>query len=137
LFQLLWYVTHFLLCFVNWLLQLRNLKHLLFALLNLLLNSFEILNLLVKIVQIIPWWGVDCLSLLASSFAKNCIVNLVLVYRSKNRTNNSRLVRKHIEGALDVVDSSEVGANVGHLFLIPNRYQKQGNTDESIFYSTI
>jgi hypothetical protein len=31
----------------------------------------------------------------------------------------------------------EVGANVGHLFLIPNGYQKQGNTNESIFYSTI
>jgi hypothetical protein len=54
-------------------------------------------------------------SLLASCFTKRCVFNLILIYGSKNTTNNYRLVREHDEGALDVLDSSEVGANVDHL----------------------
>jgi hypothetical protein len=94
------------------------------------------LNLLVKTALTIPWWGVDCLPLLASCFAKKCIVNLILVYRSKNRTNIYRLLQRHNEGAIAVVDSLEVGVNVGHSSLIPKKYKKQGNTNKSIFYST-
>jgi hypothetical protein len=59
--------------------------------------------------------GISDFSLLALCFAKRCVFNLILIYGSKNRTNNYRLVRRHDKGALDVLDSLEVGANVDHL----------------------
>jgi hypothetical protein len=34
---------------------------------------------------------------------------------------------------IKVMNSPEVGANVGHLFFIPIGYKKQGNINESIF----
>jgi hypothetical protein len=60
---------------------------------------------------------------------KKCILNLILIYGIKNITNNYRLLRRHDEGALDVVDSPEVDTNFGNLLLISKRSQKQGNTD--------
>jgi hypothetical protein len=42
---------------------------------------------------------------------KKCLFVLVMIYWSKNRTSRCRLLRRH-----DLLDSPEVGANVGHLF---------------------
>jgi hypothetical protein len=64
-----------------------------------------------------------------------CIINLILVYGSENKTNSCRLLERHVEGALNVIDSPKMGVNVGHLLLTPSGNPKQGNINEYILLS--
>lgn len=57
LLNLLRYVAHLLWCFINLLLELRDLKHLFFTLFDLLVKSFEIPDLLIELVLTILRWG--------------------------------------------------------------------------------
>jgi hypothetical protein len=80
--------------------------------------------------------GDDDFSLLVSCFVKKCIFNLILLYGSENETSGCSLLWRHEEVLfVEVMNLMEVGANVFHMFLIPDGYKKQCNINESIFYS--
>lgn len=85
-----------------------------FTLFNLLLNGFEILDFLIKIIL---WWRIHGLPFLSLRLDKYFII-LVLVYGRKDITNSFGLLRRHDEEIIIFVDSSEVGANISYLFLI-------------------
>jgi hypothetical protein len=57
-------VAHFFSCFVNLLLKLKKMKHLLSALLQLLVDCFEVVDLLIQLLVL--WFWVDSLPLLVS-----------------------------------------------------------------------
>lgn len=69
-----------------------------------------------------------------SCFTKKCVVHLILIYGSENRTNSRGLLQRHDEGTLDVVSSLDVGANVVLLLLVPERILEQGNINENLFF---
>jgi hypothetical protein len=91
--------------------KLRFLKNFFFALLNLLLNSFEIVNFLIKVILL---WRVHGLTFPSSCFEERFFI-LVMINGSKNRANNHGCPRRHDEEILAVKDSPKVGTNVGHL----------------------
>jgi hypothetical protein len=70
-------------------LKLGNSKHFFFALLDLLLNCFEILDFLIEVVL---WWRVHGLPFLSSCFKKKCFFILELIYGNKNITSRCKFL---------------------------------------------
>jgi hypothetical protein len=122
-------IAHLLGCFINLFLELRKPKHLFFVIFDLLVDGFEVVDLL---IELILWCRVDNLPLLVPCFSKKCLFSLV----TSSPWLGSRGVRtapvvvvffgSMMKLLVVVVNSPEVGANVGHLFLIPPGYPKQG-----------
>lgn len=60
-------------------------------------------------------WGGPMACLLLSCLKEKCFFKLVLIYGSKNRTSGYGFLRRHDKEMLVVVNSPEVGINVGYL----------------------
>jgi hypothetical protein len=70
-------IAHLLGCFINPFLELRKLKHLFFALFDLVVDGFEVVDLMIELV--ILWYRVDNLPLLLPCFSKKCLFSLVRI----------------------------------------------------------
>jgi len=89
----MWFdVTHLFNRFINLLLQLREVEHLLLALL-LFVDCFEIVDLAIKFI--ILWLGADSLPLLHPCFPKESFVSLVSVQGCEDSTGCRCLFRRH------------------------------------------
>jgi hypothetical protein len=71
------YDAHFFSCIIDLLLKLGEPKHLLSSLLHLLMNSFEVVDLMIKFL--ISWFRADGLPLLAPCFLKSNGMRTALV----------------------------------------------------------
>jgi hypothetical protein len=86
-------VAHFFICFVNLFLKFRKTKHLLLALLQLLLDCFEVVGLLIELLVL--WFWVDSLPLLVSYLPKKSFVPLVGVQGPEDGASYYCLLRRH------------------------------------------
>jgi hypothetical protein len=86
-------VVHFFICFVNLFLKLRKMKHLLLALLQLLVDCFEVVDLLIELLVL--WFWVDRLPLLVSYLLEKSFVPLVGVQGPEDGADCYCLLQRH------------------------------------------
>jgi hypothetical protein len=86
-------VAHFLICFINLYLKFRKTKHLLPMLLQLLVDCFEVVDLLIELLVL--WFWVDSLPLLVSYLPEKSFVPLVGVQGPEEGSGCYCLLRRH------------------------------------------
>jgi hypothetical protein len=86
-------VTNFFSCFVNLFMKFKKLKHLLPVLLQLLVDCFEVIDLLIKLLVL--WLWADSLHFLVSFLPKERFVPLVGVQGPEDRAGCCCLLQRH------------------------------------------
>jgi hypothetical protein len=99
-------VVHLLDCIINLLLKPREAKHLLFALFNLLVDGFKVVDLLIELI--VSWYRTDSLPLLTPCLSEECLFSLVGIQRNKDVT-SCCLLRIHDEVCCDHCEFTEGG----------------------------
>jgi hypothetical protein len=123
--------AHLISCLINLLLNLKELKHLLFALFNLLVDGFEVVDLPIELI--ILWCRADSLPLLVLCLSKECFLYLVPIQGSEDGTSCCCLLRRHDEACRGRCEFTGGGHQYWPLVFDSFGYQKQGNTTRLCF----